>query len=151
MMEQLLDAGDGLVRLVTLAPECDTGLRVTCLLANRGVIVAAGHTDASLEQLQAAVDVDSACSLTLAMAARRSSRGTTTSCSVPSACANICGSTFVADGVHVPWFALGNYSLCLPERCLVVTDAIAPAGLGPGQDRFGRWHLNIGDDLVAQS
>jgi N-acetylglucosamine-6-phosphate deacetylase len=151
-MEQLLDAGNGLVRLVTLAPECDAGLQVTRLLANRGVLVAAGHTDASLEQLKAAVAV-----------------GLSMFTHVGNGCPALLPRhdnivqrvlslredlwlTFIADGAHVPWFALGNYfRLACLDRCLVVTDAIAPAGLGAGHYRFGRWQLNIGDDLVARS
>ena len=54
--EQLLEAADGLTRLVTLAPERDEGLATTRFLADRGIIVAAGHSDASLEQLRAAID-----------------------------------------------------------------------------------------------
>ena len=55
-MDRLLAAGEGLVRIVTLAPECDPGSRVTKMLAGRGVVVSAGHTDASLDQLRAGLD-----------------------------------------------------------------------------------------------
>ncbi len=55
-MQSLLDAGRGQVRLVTLAPEYDAGLRTTSHLAERGVLVAAGHTDAPLDVLRAAAD-----------------------------------------------------------------------------------------------
>src|SRR5580698_8674015 len=41
LMERLLAAGRGLVRLVTLAPEGDSGLRVTRMLADRKIIVSA--------------------------------------------------------------------------------------------------------------
>jgi N-acetylglucosamine-6-phosphate deacetylase len=37
------------------------------------------------------------------------------------------------------------------DRCIVVTDAIAPAGLGPGRYKFARWDLLIEDDLVARA
>jgi N-acetylglucosamine-6-phosphate deacetylase len=37
------------------------------------------------------------------------------------------------------------------DRCILVTDAIAPAGKGPGRYRLGRWNLQIGPDLVARS
>jgi N-acetylglucosamine-6-phosphate deacetylase len=152
MMERLLDAGDGLVRLVTLAPECDKGLMVTRLLAQRGVIVAAGHTDASLDQLKAAVQsglgmfthLGNGCPAILPRHDNIIQRAL-----------SLCDQlwlTFIADGAHVPWFALGNYLHCAKlERCVVVTDAIAPAGIGPGQYRFGRRELNIGNDLVARS
>ena len=60
--------------------------------------------------------------------------------------------TFIADGTHVPLFVLKNYlSMADPERCIVVTDAIAPAGLGPGRYKFARWDLLIEDDLVARA
>src|SRR5947207_1205253 len=47
----LLDAGNGLIKLMTLAPERDPDFRVTKMLTKRGVIVSAGHSDASLDQL----------------------------------------------------------------------------------------------------
>ena len=59
---------------------------------------------------------------------------------------------FIADGVHVPFVALKNYIRAATiERCIVVTDAIAPAGLGPGRYTLGRWDLLIGDDMVARA
>ena len=59
---------------------------------------------------------------------------------------------FIADGTHVPFFALKNYLRAAGiENCYVVTDAIAPAGLGPGRYTLGRWDLLIGDDMVARS
>ena len=46
---QLLDAAGPLLRILTLAPECDPAFRVTRVLADRGVIVSAGHTTADLD------------------------------------------------------------------------------------------------------
>jgi N-acetylglucosamine-6-phosphate deacetylase len=37
------------------------------------------------------------------------------------------------------------------DRAIVVTDAIAPAGLGPGRYKLGRWDLLIRDDMVARA
>jgi N-acetylglucosamine-6-phosphate deacetylase len=151
-MERLLESGAGLVRLVTLAPECDRGLKVTRHLAAQGIVVSAGHSDASSEQLRAAVDaglsmythLGNGCPAVLPRHDNIIQR-------VLSLREKL-WLTFIADGAHVPWFALGNYLRCAGlERCLVVTDAIAPAGLGPGRYRFARWELNIGPDLVARS
>jgi N-acetylglucosamine-6-phosphate deacetylase len=58
---------------------------------------------------------------------------------------------FIADCVHVPAVALKNYLALAGGRAIVVTDAIAPAGLGPGRYRMGRWDLLIGDDMVARA
>ena len=46
----------GLVRLVTLAPEADPGLRATTWLASTGVVVALGHTTASYDDTRHAAD-----------------------------------------------------------------------------------------------
>jgi N-acetylglucosamine-6-phosphate deacetylase len=59
---------------------------------------------------------------------------------------------FIADGVHIPFFVLKNYlDLVGFEKTIIVTDGIAASDLGPGKYKFGRWELNIGDDLVARS
>ncbi|MDI9635553.1 amidohydrolase family protein [Kamptonema cortianum] len=45
-----------LLRLITLAPECKNGLALVRRLAHRGVVVSAGHTDATYDQMVAAVE-----------------------------------------------------------------------------------------------
>ena len=54
--ERLLEAGNGHVRLVTLAPEMDPNANVTGFLRDRSVVVAAGHSDASLSELDRCID-----------------------------------------------------------------------------------------------
>lgn len=149
-MRRLLDAAGGLTRIVTLAPERDPGLAVTRLLAKQGVAVSAGHCDPSLEQLDAALDaglsmfthLGNGCPMQMHrhdnVIQRALSRG------------DRLWLCFIADGVHVPPAALGNYLRCAGlDRCIVVTDAMAAAGLGPGRHRLGRWEVQVGDDLAA--
>jgi N-acetylglucosamine-6-phosphate deacetylase len=60
--------------------------------------------------------------------------------------------TFIADGAHVPFFALRNYlDLVGLERSIIVTDAISAAGLGPGIYTLGRNTVTIGEDGIARS
>ncbi len=150
--DQLLDAGDGLVRLVTLAPEQDPGLQVTRMLASQDVIVSAGHTDASLHQLQGAIDaglsmfthVGNGCPAVMPRHDNIIQRALSLRKNLW-----LC---FIADGAHIPWFVLRNYlDIAGLERTIVVTDCIVAADLGPGQYTFGRWDLNIGQDGVARS
>ncbi len=56
LMQWLLDAAEGLTRIVTLAPEHDAGQAVTRMLSRRGIVVSAGHCDPGLDQLHAAID-----------------------------------------------------------------------------------------------
>jgi N-acetylglucosamine-6-phosphate deacetylase len=151
-MKRLLDAAEGLTRIVTLAPENDDNLTVTRYLANEGIIVAAGHCDPSRDVLDAAIDaglsmfthLGNGCPMQMARhdniiqrALSRSERLT------------IC---FIADGVHIPFFALKNYlKIAGIERSVIVTDAIAAAGLGPGRYRLSRWEVVVGDDGAARA
>ena len=56
VMQRLLDATQGLTRIVTLAPERDPEFAVTRMLVERGVTVSAGHCNPPLELLDAAID-----------------------------------------------------------------------------------------------
>jgi len=151
-LERLLDAAGGLTRVFTLAPECDGHLKATKLLASRGVVVSAGHTDASVEQLVAAIDAGlSMCTHVGNGCPMQMHRHDNIIQRMLSLAGRVWFS-FIADGVHVPFVALGNYlRLAGLDRAIVVTDAMAAAGCGPGRFALGRWNLEIGEDLVARS
>lgn len=150
VMERLLDAAGGAARLVTLAPERDPRMAVTRMLVRRGVTVSAGHSDCSLNQLDEALDagltmfthLGNGCPMVMDrhdnIVHRVLSR------------ADRLWVCVIADGVHVPYFVLGNYLKAIdPDRCIVVSDAMAAAGLGPGRHRIGRWDTVVGADLAA--
>lgn len=56
VIDKLLTAGRGTVRMVTIAPELDGGLNAIRQLTEAGVTVAIGHTDAVEEQVRPAID-----------------------------------------------------------------------------------------------
>jgi len=152
LMKRLLDAADGLAKLVTLAPEYDPGLRTTKMLSQMGIRISAGHTNASLEQLQEAIDsglsmfthLGNGCPMQLHRHDNIVQRAL-----------SLCDELvlmFIADGAHVAFPALGNYlRMAGIDRCIVVTDAVAPAGKGAGRFKFGRWDILIGEDLVVRA
>ena len=151
-MSRLLDAAAGLARIVTLAPEQDPQFTVTRQLATAGVVVSAGHTDASLDVLLAAIEagvsmfthLGNGCPMTLHRHDNIVQRVLSVSDRLMI--------SFIADGAHVPFVALGNYlRLVPPDRCAIVTDCIAPAGLGPGRYTLGKWDIVVGDDMVPRS
>jgi len=55
ILEQMLAAADGTLRMATLAPELDGALELVGLLREAGVLVAMGHSDASYEEAMAAI------------------------------------------------------------------------------------------------
>src|SRR5438045_2106468 len=75
----------------------------------------------------------------------------TTSFSEPYLCRISCGSCSSPTARMWRSPRWGITSAAGLERTIVVTDAVAPAGMGPGRFRIGRWDLLIGDDLVARA
>ena len=151
-MKRLLDAAGGLTRLVTLAPERDPGFVTTRFLAEQGVTVSAGHCDSSLDELRGAIDAGLTMFTHLGngcpMQMHRHDNIVQRALSLHDQLV-LC---FIADGAHVAFPALGNYlRLAGLDRAVVVTDAVAPAGMGPGTYRLGRWTLAIGEDMVARA
>jgi len=58
---------------------------------------------------------------------------------------------FIPDGVHVPWFVLGNYlAIVGHERAIMVSDAISAARLGPGRYRLADAEVEVDDQGVAR-
>jgi len=150
-MKRLLDAAGGLARVVTLAPECDEGQRLVRMLVGEGIVASAGHCDATLDALRAALDA-----------------GLSMFTHLGNGCADgvhrhdniieralslherlwLC---FIADGVHVPFFALANWLRAIDlDRAVVVTDAVTPAGLGPGVYAHGRHRIRVARNDAAR-
>ncbi len=130
---RLLDAGAGLVRLVTLAPENDAGAAATRFLVEQGVTVSAGHCDPDLPTLERAIDaglsmvthLGNGCPVVLPRHDNFIQRVLSLS--------DRLWTCFIPDGAHVPFFALGNYlKVTGVERTIFTSDAIMAAGLGPG-------------------
>jgi N-acetylglucosamine-6-phosphate deacetylase len=151
-MKRLLDAAGGLTTLVTLAPETDLGFKTTRLLADSGIRVSAGHTNASLDELKGAIDaglcmfthLGNGCPMQMHRHDNIIQRALSLSDKL--------WLMFIADGAHVAFPALGNYLRAAGlEKCIVVTDAVSPAGRGPGPARVGRWDVVIGADLVVRA
>jgi N-acetylglucosamine-6-phosphate deacetylase len=150
-MKRLLDAGNGLTRLVTLAPEHDEHFHVTEFLANGGITVSAGHCNPGLDTLRTAIShglsmvthLGNGCPLQLHRHDNFIQR-----------CLHLSDSLWIClipDGVHVEFFALSNYLRCASlERVIFVTDAISAARLGPGRYKLAGNDIQIGDDLVAR-
>lgn len=140
------DAADGLIRLVTLAPECPGALEIIPLLVDAGVRVAIGHTGASADQI-----------------AEAAARGAVLSTHLGNGCSaaidrhhNVfwpqlsCGglaASVIADGAHVPADLLKVILLCKgPQRIVLTSDVSGFAGLPVGTHRHGSLQVDLLDD-----
>jgi len=151
-MDSLLEAGQGLIQLVTLAPEMDPGLQVIRHLSETGVIVSAGHTDASRDQLQAAIDAGLVMFTHLANGCPMLMNRHDNIISRALSLADQLWISLIADGAHIPFFVLQNYlRITGLQRVVIVTDAIAAAGAEPGQYQIGNQTVLVGEDGVPRS
>ena len=136
------------VALVTLAPELDGALDVTTRLVERGVVVSAGHSDATADEARWGIDagITMATHLFNAMAplGHRDPGLVGLTLADPRVTAGL-----IADGVHVdPLVSTAVWRAKGPDRIALVTDAVAPMGLGPGDYRLGRTTLRADERSV---
>jgi N-acetylglucosamine-6-phosphate deacetylase len=131
------------VTMVTLAPELDGALDVIADLVSRGVVVCAGHTAATSDELAKAVDsgVTGATHLYNAMGSM-SARAPGTTGPLLAHPSLICG--VIVDGIHVDpvmvevaWRSLG------PRQIALVSDAIAALGLPHGSYSIGTTSVSV--------
>ncbi len=148
---KLLDAGDGLIRIVTLAPEHDTGFATTHYLADQSVTVSAGHCNPSLEQLRGAIDhglnmithFGNGCPVELPRHDNFLQRVLHLRDQL--------WIGFIPDGAHIDFAALKNYlDLVGLDRSLMVTDAISAAKLGPGRYELSSMSVEVDEHGVAR-
>jgi N-acetylglucosamine-6-phosphate deacetylase len=148
--KRLLDAADGLTRIVTLAPERDARGSVTRLLADRGVCVSAGHCNPTLDELRAGIDAGLSMFTHLGNGCPGQLPRHDNIIQRVLSLSDELYVSFIADGVHVPFVALKNYLKCCRfERAVVVTDAICGAGLGPGEYSLGDRRVVVDANLAT--
>ncbi|MBC2932856.1 N-acetylglucosamine-6-phosphate deacetylase [Nocardioides sp. zg-1228] len=145
-VEALLAAGDGAVRMVTLAPELPGGLDAVRRLDAAGVVVAIGHTDATYDQARAALDAGARVGTHLFNAMRALHHRE------PGAAGALLDSTaaveLIADGVHLHPAVLRAAFAAAPGRCILVTDAMAAAGAPDGDYRLGPMDIEVRDGIA---
>ncbi|HPZ42421.1 MAG TPA: N-acetylglucosamine-6-phosphate deacetylase [Bacillota bacterium] len=138
--EDLLAAGCGMVKMVTLAPELPGGLEVVEMLAARGVIPALGHSGASFaETIEAGrMGLRHVTHIFNAMAGLHHREPG------PAGAAIFCKGfsvDVIADGVHIHPFLLKMLWQLKRDGLLLISDAVAAAGLPEG--RYRLWGRDI--------
>jgi N-acetylglucosamine-6-phosphate deacetylase len=144
----LIDAGDGGVRMVTLAPELPGAHDVIRLLVERNVVAAIGHTDATYRQVADAIEEGATVGTHVFNGMRPPHHR------APGPAYALLGSPdvtceFVADGVHLAdetmEFALRVVG---DSRAALITDAIAAAGMTDGTYELGGQPVIVTDRVA---
>lgn len=143
----VLDAARGTVRMVTLAPELPHAEAACALFVDRGVVVAVGHTDADFATTRQALEwgATGATHLFNAMpplhhrdpgpilALLRDERAWL---------------EIIADGTHLAPELAAWVVDTLPGRAVLITDAMAAAGVGDGSYVLGGLEVTVADGVA---
>jgi N-acetylglucosamine-6-phosphate deacetylase len=135
-IDQLLTAGAGLLRLVTLAPERPGALAAISQLTAAGVLVSVGHSDATAAQVAQAAD-RGARMVTHLFDAQRPLHHREPGVVGQALTDPRLTSGLIADLHHVGAPACLIAFTAAPGRIAIVTDAAACAGMPPGRYPLG--------------
>ncbi len=141
----LLDACEGTMRQITVAPELPGALEAVELLVGAGVVVAVGHTDATAAQARAAFD-RGAILLSHAFNAMRPIGGREPGPLGAALDDDRVTIEVIADGIHVDPANVATLFRAAPGRIALVTDAMAAAGAAPGRYSLGGRHVDVSAD-----
>ncbi|WP_320069162.1 N-acetylglucosamine-6-phosphate deacetylase [Micromonospora sp. RTGN7] len=147
-LAELIELGEGAVRMVTLAPERDGALEAIKLLTAHQVVAAIGHTDATYDQTRAAVAAGASVGTHLFNGMRpvhhREPGPVIALLDAPNVVCEL-----VADGVHLHDGMLTfATSTAGPERTALITDAMAAAGMPDGEYDLGGQAVTVADGVA---
>lgn len=143
LLRHLQKAGEGGVRLMTLAPELPGALPLIQMAVKQGVRVSLGHTQADYDTAQAALRAGAAQCTHLLNAmtpfGHRAPGVMGAAFDVPDTMVEL-----ICDGIHVhPAMVRAIFRLFGPERVLLVSDALPAAGMPEGTYRLGSQEITV--------
>jgi N-acetylglucosamine-6-phosphate deacetylase len=143
VFERLHAAARGHLRVITLAPELPGALTVIQAARQAGVVVAVGHTDATAEATTAAIDAGATHATHLFNGMRPPHHRE------PGAAGALLDRDevtceVIADGVHLHDIAVRLTARAAgPGRLVLVSDAMAAAGMPDGRYQLGSMHVTV--------
>ena len=138
-----------LIRQVTLAPERDGALEVISWLRDKGITPALGHTDATYDQVIAAVEAG------LSQAVHAFNAMTPLHHRKPGTAGAVLGdqriaAELIADCIHVHPAVMSILARMKTESNLIlITDAMSAAGLGDGEYTLGDQPVNVSGGIAT--
>jgi len=151
LLAQLLNEARGTAQILTLAPELPGALDLIAAARQAGLVVSLGHTDATYEQAQAAIEAGASHAAHVFNAMRPfSHRGTGVIGAIltsPKVSAEL-----IADGVHVDEAAIRMLvELKTPERVILVSDGISATGMPDGKYQLGMFEVKVSGGVARNA
>jgi N-acetylglucosamine-6-phosphate deacetylase len=150
-LERFQEACEGRIKCVTLAPEVKGAIPFIEKAVTHGIVIGIGHTHATEEDLEQAVQAGARLSCHL---------GNAPSALLPrhrnliekQLAADQLMATIIVDGIHLSPDVVKNYVWTKGiDRMVLTTDSMAGAGAPPGRYTLGDIEVEVGSDRAARS
>jgi N-acetylglucosamine-6-phosphate deacetylase len=146
-VERLIALGRGTIRMVTLAPEWPHGVDAVRRFVAAGAIAAVGHTNATYDQVRAAIDAGATCATHLYNAMRPVNHrepGPIVALTEDPRVTN----ELILDGVHVHAASAAFARRAAEGRIVLVTDAMTAAAGEDGEYLLGDLPVLVVDGVA---
>ena len=146
-VQSLLDAGQGFIKMVTIAPELDGALEVIEYLSKSGVIAAIGHSQSDAATAQKAIDRGASVvtHFNNAMPKVVDGPGTMNSAVLNELRASL---ELILDGEHIATSVVREIFEAAPNRIVMITDAMSAAGSTDGTYQIANLEVNVKDGVA---
>lgn len=148
-VKRLIDFGDGIIKMITIAPELQDDDIIQYLL-DQDIVVSLGHSDASFEQATRAYNngIQTTTHLFNAMSPlqHRAPGVAGAVFNHPKAKASI-----IVDGLHVDFEMVRISHKLMGERLFLITDAVTECNVGPYQHRLSGDKFVMPDGTLSGS
>jgi N-acetylglucosamine-6-phosphate deacetylase len=149
-LERFQEMCEGRIKCMTLAPEVKGAIPFIEKAVARGMVIGIGHTNASEEDLEEAVQAGARLSCHLGNATPKPSPRHQNPIQKQLAMDQLMVS-IITDGVHLPPYVMKNYVRAKGiDRIVLTTDSMAGAGASPGRYTLGDLEVEVGPDRTAR-
>ena len=146
LLEELIDVGQGSIKMVTIAPELNGAIESIDYLRSVGVLVAIGHTEASSAEASVATNQGASIVTHFLNAMNKEE-------SEESIAGYVLGEPklsieLIVDGHHLSFEKVRQLFASVPSRIILVSDAMAAAGNGDGKYLIGALPVDVRDGVA---
>lgn len=146
-LSALLDAGQGAISMITLAPELDGGIEAIEYLTSRGVTVALGHSQADAATTNAAFAAGATLITHFSNGMPKPVSGGATIAEASLADKRI-PLEMILDGIHVSTEILNDVLATSKKRTILITDSMSAAGGADGNYSIGSLEVIVVDGVA---
>lgn len=145
--QKFIDASNGNIRMVTMAPELEGAIEATKFLVKNDVVVALGHTGADADTTNRAIDAGATLITHFSNGMPKPATGAGTIAEVGIKEKRL-ALEFILDGHHINDADATNYLTAASGRSIVITDAMSAAGAQDGDYKIGELPVKVADGVA---